>query len=329
MHVVDLSSESEPRDMALADFTNDLFWRFGFAMDIGFIDMCIKGYNGKLDEEDERRLLFFRVLWEIMANAIDRREEASPYKVPSLEELKELYAAGTPIFETAPVSIDAQEFKKTAQAIAGYLVDSGNYDQSLAEALSTIDWASIFEASQSKANSIDQFLEDLYEQLVENATDLQAAQLGALVASLSLYTFLEAPAKAIMDAIGYDEVIDTHPLFCPVCGGEPMLSSVGAKTSSAGRGRLLYCLNCGTAWEFDRIRCAHCGTHDQTKLHYVSVEGDEDHRLGLCDECGGFMRTTFIDNNLFPISPLVEDVIMAPLAVIGTEQSLTNREHRD
>lgn len=297
-------------------------------MDIGFIDMCMRAYNGKLGEDDERRLKFFRGLWGVMSDAIDARTEVAPYEVPPLEELKGLYAVGTPIFEAAPVSIDAEEFAKTAQAIAGYLIDSGNYEKPLSEALMAIDWASVFKASQSKAASTDQLLEALYEQLVENATDLQSAQLGALVASLSIYTFLEATAKAIMDVIGYDEVIDSHPLFCPVCGGEPMLSSVGAKTSSAGRGRLLYCLNCGTAWEFDRIRCSHCGTHDQTKLHYVSIEADEDHRLGLCDECGGFMRTTFIDNNLFPISPLVEDVVMAPLAAIGTEQALADKEQR-
>lgn len=305
-------------------------------MDIGYIDMCMKSYAGKLGEDDARRLEFFRGLWGAMADAIAARSEAVPYEVPPRGELKALYAAGTPIFDEAPVTIDADAFADAAQAISSYLIENGCYDTPLTDALAAIDWASAFAAAriasqaaaQGDGPTTERLLEALYGQLMETVTDPQEAQIGALAASLALFTFLEAPAKAIMDAIGYDEVIDAHPLLCPTCGSEPLLSSVGAKTSSAGRGRLLYCLNCGTAWEFDRIRCAHCGTRDQTKLHYVSVEGDDDHRLGICDECGGFMRTTFMDTNLFPISPLVEDVVMAPLAAIGAEEVLTHKEQR-
>lgn len=343
-------------------------------MDLGFIDMCMKSYNGKLGEDDDRRLRFFRGLWEVMANAIDERTDKAPYTVPPIEQLEELYASETPIFKVAPVSIDADDFANTADAITDYLKNSGNYEAQLIDELSSLDWKVIFEAAQdgtdpgnrpiAQANnastdeqhaqaddaSADEqdpqvavtsadgqdvqvaipspgdLLDEIYDELDESISDTQAKQLGFHIATLTLYTFLESPSKAIMDNIGYNNVIDTHPLLCPVCGSEPMLASVGAKTSSAGRGRLLYCLDCGASWEFDRIRCAHCGTHDQTKLHYVSIEGDDDHRLGFCDECGGFMRTTFMDSSLFPISPLVEDVVMAPLSAIGAEEIQTSRE---
>lgn len=289
-------------------------------MDLGFIDMCLKSYNGKLAEDDGRRLEFFRGLWGVMADAVQERG-VSTYAVPPFNELRALYRAGTPIFTVAPVSIDGLSFAKTAKAIGDYLSESGTYDADLTAELTAIDWTSLLGAERVQATSVDALSESIFEKLVEETSDDRVRQLAALVATLALYTFLEAPAKAIMDTIGFDEVIDAHPLHCPVCGGEPLLASVGAQTSSAGRGRLLYCLNCGTAWEFDRIRCAHCGTHDQTKLHYVSIEGDEDHRLAFCDECGAFLRTTFMESALFPISPLVEDVVMAPLAALGVDQA--------
>lgn len=305
-------------------------------MDLGFIDMCLKSYNGKLSEDDERRMQFFRGLWETMANAADARAEGhghartvalaeerteTSYEVPPLEELRELYAAGTPVFDVAPVAVDTAQFAEIAQTIASYLANSGNYDASLGDALSSVDWTSAFDVANASAETPSQLPERLGAHLAESLDDAQAAQLAALVSSLALYTFYEEPAKAIMKAIGYDEVINAHPLLCPVCGGEPLLASVGTKTSSAGRGRLLYCATCGAPWEFDRVRCAHCGTHDQTKLHYTSIEGDEDHRLAHCDECNGFLRTTFMDSSLFPLSPLVEDVVMAPLAALATERA--------
>lgn len=296
----------------------------GWAMDQGFIDMCVRSYEGKLEPADEARLRFFQGLWAVMGDAIAQREGADLYPVPPLERLKELYGAQVPVFDEFPCKVDTARFAATAHAIAGYLIASGMYDPGLCDALESLDWAALF-AAQGEGGSGEADRDELLESLADALGDAEAAQLAGLVASLALYTFYEGPAHAVMEAIGYDPVIDTHPLHCPVCGGEPTLASVGAKTSSAGRGRQLYCLNCGAAWEFDRIRCAHCGTRDQTKLRYVAIEGDPDHQLALCDECGGFMRTTFLDGSLFPLSPLVEDVVMAPLAAVGLQHALEVR----
>ena len=52
----------------------------------------------------------------------------------------------------------------------------------------------------------------------------------------------------------------------------------------------------------------------------MSLEGDDAHRLYACDECGGYVRTRFIDPaTLLPFSPEVEDVVMATLDAVAQD----------
>ncbi|WP_371298187.1 formate dehydrogenase accessory protein FdhE [Paraeggerthella sp.] len=77
----------------------------------------------------------------------------------------------------------------------------------------------------------------------------------------------------------------------------------------------------GTAWDFERVRCARCGTQNQAHLHYFNVEGDDAHRIATCDECGGYVRTVYQEDVLAPFSFEVEDVVMARLDLIAYQQA--------
>ncbi len=161
------------------------------------------------------------------------------------------------------------------------------------------------------------YLEDLADLLGDDGMTEDQARVGALVASLALRFQLEAPAQAVSRALGEAGCTEPHPLRCPVCGGAPSAARVGGQNSTQGRGKTLWCAQCGTTWEFDRVRCARCGTHNQGHLHYFNVEGDDAHRIATCEECGGYVRTTYADDALAPFSFEVEDVVMARLDAIA------------
>lgn len=277
-------------------------------MDIGLIDMCMAGYRDRLAPGDWNRLRFLRGLWETMEQAAAGRDGEGREAHPDSAELQSLYREGVPLFAAAPPAVDERDFAETAGAIAEYLRQSGAYGEEAAQVLAAMEWT----------RSLPGYAGDAEAACVqEGSSDALAEKLAAAVAALAGYTFYESSAHRLMDALGADEAASRHPLRCPVCGSAPALASVGTKTSTEGRGRKLYCLDCGTEWEFERVRCARCGTRDQTKLHFYSIEGDCDHRLAVCDECGGYIRTSFLDSNLAPFSPWVEDAVMAPLEALG------------
>lgn len=174
------------------------------------------------------------------------------------------------------------------------------------------------------------------------AGEVPGADLVVMALSLALRALLEPAQTAAMAAehkaalAGYT----THakPLRCPCCGGEPTLAYVGPTEASSGNGRILYCGQCGATWEVERVRCPHCGSRSQDKLHYVSVEGDEAHRIYACEECGRYTRTFFApDATAGPSGsntsarealglgaafvPEVEDVVMATLDAVAQSDS--------
>lgn len=71
-----------------------------------------------------------------------------------------------------------------------------------------------------------------------------------------------------------------------------------AGTKTKGRGRALWCAQCGCVWDIERVRCARCGTQNQGHLHFFNVEGDDDHRIATCDECGGYVRTVYQEDGM-------------------------------
>lgn len=290
-------------------------------MNTDYIAFCSKHYESTLDEADKARLHFFEGLWAVMEKCQKDYTEVE-YDIPDHEQLITCYVNQTPLFDIASPLVDMDAFVQTAQAITVYLSESGVYEDADKKILNDIDWKNLI--VQHSPNTYEGKPKDwvlicgeaLYEQ---QEVPMSMTRVAMQVLTLALFTFYEPYAAALMEEIGEDEVISVHPLQCPVCGSDPALASVGNQTSSDGRGRKLYCSTCGTAWEFNRVRCARCGTTDQTKLHFFNLEGDDTHRIATCDECGEYIRTTFLENKLVPLSYLVEDVVMARLDALAQD----------
>ena len=143
---------------------------------------------------------------------------------------------------------------------------------------------------------------------------VDGAQITVLTGLMSLgLRALQEPAAAAMMASVPDEALEAaHPSSCPVCGGRPTLAVV-ARSFAMGTGRKLACVQCGTSWEYERIRCAHCGCDDVKKLGWRSVKGDKRHRIDFCEECGNYLRTTVVETRTSSFSIDVEDCVMAAM----------------
>jgi formate dehydrogenase maturation protein FdhE len=83
-------------------------------------------------------------------------------------------------------------------------------------------------------------------------------------------------------------LIGTFPVRkqCPACGGQP---SMGKHAEPDGH-RFLRCGVCGYEWAYPRLACVSCGETDQGKLEALFVDGDEGHRLYVCNSCNQYIK---------------------------------------
>ena len=103
--------------------------------------------------------------------------------------------------------------------------------------------------------------------------------------------------------------------YCPVCASLPSLSLL---KEEAGK-RYLLCSYCGYQWRIDRIFCPFCNNKNHESLHYFHGEGEETHRIDLCDECHRYIKT--IDyRNLQESDPVLEDVATPHLDILATQR---------
>lgn len=322
-------------------------------MNLSFIDMAIKSYGDKIDEADKARLDLFHSLWAAANESVVGLDLG--YEAPSAEDaLVALKAVDDgadsasskkaprngAVFEAVPVSIDGAVLASTMSALVNVLKENGSFGEA-ADALAELDWAATFEtlALSLAGSKPAEFLLALADGLMganassgasENTDGLSEVSVGLAVsmASLALRVQLEGPAEAAVKAIGQREMEQGRFMTCPVCGSEPMVARVGGENATKGRGKVLGCLQCGTSWDFDRIRCARCGDQNSGHLHYFNIEGDDAHRINICDTCGGYMRTLFLDDALAPCSFDVEDVLMAKLDAVATNPSIAKGSER-
>lgn len=291
-------------------------------MNLKLIDGVIARYVDVLDEGDARRPKFFRELWGALEEGACAAEQ-QVYALPSKKELERLLREGRPVFACEPAPVDADALACAAARLGDVAVSSGYFTSEIAGAFERVKWDRVIAATDVARAGEDPaaWLADLSEVLVDDGMTEQGAHLSALLASMALKAQLEGPAAQVMRSLKQVEGGE-HPLACPVCGSAPSLAHVGGDTSSAGRGRLLVCPQCASAWEFDRVRCARCGTRNQAHLHFFNIEGDDAHRIATCDECGGYMRTLYSDDALAPCSYEVEDVVMARLDAIANDPAI-------
>ena len=287
-------------------------------MNMRLIDTAIKAYASILDEGDNARLAFFHELWKVVDEC--EKEHECAYEAPEASTIKAALDAGTSVFATQPVVVDKEVLVGDIEKLIACAKSSTELAEGVPEDLARIDWDRIIDASDIELAGANPnaYLMDLYQSLIDGGAEAGSLGIALMAATLALKAQLEKPAAvalaAIKKAVAFEEI---HPMTCPVCGSAPTLSHVGGETSSNGRGRKLICTQCGTSWEFERVRCARCGTQNQRSLHFYNLEGDDNHRIGTCDECGSYIRSLFSESVLVPISYEVEDVVMAKLDAIA------------
>jgi len=102
---------------------------------------------------------------------------------------------------------------------------------------------------------------------------------------------------------------------CPVCGSLPALNLL------KGDGGIRYslCSWCACQWRVDRLSCSVCGNKEPAKLHYFCGEGEEAHRIDLCDACRHYIKT--IDcRSLEAPDPCLEDLATLHLDVVAVQK---------
>lgn len=295
-------------------------------MNIKAIDAAIAAYRDGIDPADAARLALFRELWGVQDAIAQELGEGLAWRAPSTQYLIDAVQAGAPVLSVSPVAVDPALLGKAIGRLVRCMDYQGALAPEVAAQLAGVDWDAVVRSPvlQTAGAAPGAWLEDFQGACASLGLDEAASRTATLLASLTLRPFLEKPAQRAMRAISDAGIDQRRFTTCPVCGCEPAVARVACGTAAKGRHRTLWCGQCGAVWEFERVRCARCGTRNQGHLHYHSIEGDDAHRIQSCDECGGYLRTVFEEDGLAlaPFSFEIEDVLMARLDAIAADPSV-------
>lgn len=287
-------------------------------MNLKLADAAIAAYRAQGDEKLNARLDFFRTVWGVL----DAHEKAAAERsVPVFteERTRHCLKRGVPLLAETPVAVASVALTAAVADVARAFAGHEGFSDEAREQLLACNWASLVGglpvnlAGRKPDAFLDMAVQAAHERWGENASLFASALSLALRSQLA--PAAARGAKAVERAVSKGA---EHPRACPVCGGEPAVAAVGPAPSGKKNGRVLWCAQCGASWEYERVRCARCGTRNQAHLHYHGVVGDHSHRLHCCDECGGYVRTRFVEElDRTPLCFEVEDVAMANLDAVA------------
>ena len=300
-------------------------------MNIKLITKVIESYNRTLDDTDKARLAFFKGLWEEMDRWSGGPVAAvKNYELPDKDTFFAQWHDDKPVFSYQPCPLETDRLVAIFNALRTYVVGSGLLAKDTNEALKNFDVEPLFtrELLEVAGSNPYQFIEAVHEKLDDG--DAVVARMVLLLVMLSLRVEFEPVAQQLKKLFPRGDDCHHNPLHCPVCGSDPALAKIGGETSPTdGRGRSLYCQQCGCEWDFERIRCARCGTQNPVHLHLFNIEGDDGHRIATCDECGNYIRSIFLEESLMPFSFEVEEVVTARLDAVANDPRFQARKDAD
>ena len=288
-------------------------------MNIKLIDAALAAYEKDMTEGDKTRMSYFREIWGIMDGASAQIEPGAAADVTP-EQAINLMRNGRPVFELYPVAIDEDLFTEIVCQIIACMQKNGVLMEGIQEDFEKANWQRLAKASGLQTACLDpnQYVEGLLKLFTDDGMGEEAAHAAMLSFALALRAMLSPSAEAVSRVIAKSDAHDVHVRHCPACGGQAAAARVGQTASiREGRGKELWCAQCGPTWDFDRVPCPRCGTQSQQSLHYYNIEGDDRHRLQTCDECGGYVRTVYQDDSLIPFAFEVEDALMARLDLVA------------
>ena len=173
------------------------------------------------------------------------------------------------------------------------------------------DWETIIRASFNPGPEEEEPLEKEVKTSGEHDDQLDLID---LFIEESLRPELEAIAEqygALVEKSGWAEG------YCPICGKEPKIGEI--RESEDGR-RYLFCHQCGYKWHFRRIKCPFCGNEEQHSLAYFAVEGEESHRVDVCNKCRRYIKIIELSKSSEDVNLDVEDITTLHLDMLAYEE---------
>jgi FdhE protein len=128
----------------------------------------------------------------------------------------------------------------------------------------------------------------------------------------SLRPSLEIVAQKYADVVARSGWLEG---YCPVCGKEPKIGQIRGE-----EGRFLFCNQCGFEWHFLRIKCPFCSNEEQQSLAYFTVEGDEQYRVDVCNECKRYIKIVDFRESKREPNLDVEDIATLHLDILANEE---------
>jgi FdhE protein len=103
--------------------------------------------------------------------------------------------------------------------------------------------------------------------------------------------------------------------YCPVCGSLPHMSELRGEGQ-----RYFMCSFCSFKWQGDRIMCPFCENRDHQTLQYFYAEGNETHRVDVCNQCKQYIKT--IDTRKIDYEPdlNLEDITSIHLDILTSQK---------
>lgn len=133
------------------------------------------------------------------------------------------------------------------------------------------------------------------------------AEVMCFLFSTSWKPFLKARSEALAPQL--DQTREEWDRgYCPVCGSSPFLSFF----QEDGK-RTAVCSACEHVWPIPRFFCSHCKNTDQKTLQYYFIEGDEGHRIEVCERCGYYIKTMDLRKKGGDLIPVLEDLMTTHL----------------
>ena len=159
------------------------------------------------------------------------------------------------------------------------------------------------------------------ERLIEywrSASDLQFFEKALLQPYLKWLA--ESDGRPVGRAISASE------RHCPFCGGNPQVSFLQNKETTAESGnRDLICATCLSSWQFRRVVCANCGEERPGKLGYFHSPKFDHVRIEACDTCKHYIKGVDLTRVGFA-APIVDEIDAAPLDLWARERGFTKIE---
>jgi FdhE protein len=274
------------------------------------------GYEGILD-------LFGRIM-------IKQSEFSSKTKIEALaiaeEEAHAKLKKGIPVLSKGDFQVDVCGAYELFQQLCSIL-KSQNKDLS--------DKVARIEASLKERKIM---LKEIFEDILTDGHGMPKlpAELSLdkdamfILATASLKPSLEANASYVSSMLGS---LSWSGHCCPVCGSSQAISELRKSRRSdtkdvvdEGAERILHCSFCGTEWRTARIGCTFCGNVDSESLIYLYIEGDNGHRIDVCEKCKNYIKT--VDSNVITheVVPAVEDIATLHLDIIAEEEGYKRKE---